>query len=160
MPYKNADCIRLNDLNIELVTENYSRFETGLPGRQDTPENTFLKIPLADLGIIARMFGFEFDPEYRLDHISWNAHQEYKKKLTGESHCVIDAGDYFVNVCKHVREYGAGEINGVHITSLEAEIIDHDTINIRITERGGDKSTTWESNMTYCGTFTVWWASL
>lgn len=49
------------------------------------------------------------------------------------------------------------ESSSIEVLTVECEVVSAHLVNIRLTER--EKDDQWVEEMTYSGTFTVWWDS-
>lgn len=130
--YRNAKCIELHDSNIALTTSEASYSFNGLTGRTEYATKPAYTVNVSDVRMLAQVLGLE---TYRTDGANvefpiYKVHHDYCDSISGSDETILN---------------------------LECEVLSERLVNIKITSVLKDDAEPYVEEITYSGSFTVWW---
>ncbi|NLF52538.1 MAG: hypothetical protein GX577_15525 [Leptolinea sp.] len=132
--YRNAKCIELHDSNIALTTSKESYLSTGPSGRTEWATKQAYTVYLSDLRKMAEVLGLDTcsTDDESVELPIYKVHHDYCDSISGSDET---------------------------ITKLECEVLSERLVNIRVTSVFKDNAEPYIEEITYSGSFTVWWVT-
>lgn len=147
MGYRKVDCIELHDMHMELSSSGHERYAGDTAHILRSEERPVYKLRMEELRPLIEAFGFELPAYVRLSGLS---HQS-ERPIHG---VLLKSDEMELNVYTH---YGIGNDHWSGAVSIECEVVTAHLVNIRATLTEDDGSC-YVEEITYSGTFTIWWS--
>lgn len=146
--YREAKCIELHNSNIAITTNDNSYASTAPTGRTEDPNKPAFSIKLHDIAMLAEMFNIDTAKSVKIPKLS-----SQSIATPGETDKI-----QFAEIPIYKNHFDVSDNNsGEKIIKLECQIISDRIVNIKTTSKPISEDEQYVEEITYCGSFTIWW---
>ena len=149
--YREVKCIELHNSNITLTTDEESYAFTAPIGRTENPTKPSFSIKLHDIAMLAEMFNIETSDKVTVPKLS------SQPLATNEKECIEFLE---ITIYKNHTDPSDDTSREEKIIKIECHIVSDNTVNIRVTSKSENETTTYIEEISYCGSYTIWWENV